>query len=236
MEFKIFGPDQRPPDGFKDDLGAFLRLDDQERDVIADWFLSTRSYELYEPSLPPAVVVSTLLPEQFRQTAGVIRQLLNSWQRFGLELRDIERDLLLMGFGPEHLSVLSAFLVRLSPIKERLWLDGIEGFQHAVGLPTIDDVNIVWNARPLFGGSPYYYFAVEGDEACYRTFLGLTYLATMEIIASDDYGQRQRTAIQLNEDDFQRLLLGMKRAGEQLSILKERTKTVTPDAKDRRRG
>jgi hypothetical protein len=36
MEFKIFGPDQRPPDGFKDDLAAFLRLDDRERDVIAN--------------------------------------------------------------------------------------------------------------------------------------------------------------------------------------------------------
>lgn len=171
MEFKIFGSDQRPPDGFKDDLGAFLRLDDQERDVIADWFLSTRSYELYEPMLPPAVVASTLLPEQFRQTAGVIRQLLNNWQRYGLGLQDIERDLLLLGFGPEHISILSLFLTRLSPIKERVWLDGVEGNQSGLGIPTIDDVNILWDARPLFGGSPYYYFTADGDAPYTRASL-----------------------------------------------------------------
>jgi hypothetical protein len=235
VEFKIFGSDQRPPDDFKEDLGAFFRLDDQQRDVIADWFLSTRRYEVYEPSLPPGVVASTLLPEQFRQTAGAIRQLLNSWQRYRLELRDIERDLLLLGFSPEPLSILSAFLARLSSIKERVWLDTIESVQSGLGLPTIDDVNILWAARPLFGGLPYYYFSADGDSP-YTRFLGLTYLATVEIITSDFYGQKQRTAIQLDEEGFQRLVRSLKRAGEQLDILKERTKTLIPDAKDPKKG
>jgi hypothetical protein len=229
VEFKIFGPDQRPPDDFKEDLEAFFRLDDQQRDVIAGWFLSARSYEPYEPSLPPAVVASTLLPEQFRQTAGVIRRLLNSWQRYGLELRDIERDLLLLGFSPEPLGILSAFLARLSPIKEQVWLDSIEGTQSVLGLPTIDDVNILWAARPLFGGDPYYYFSADGDSP-YTRLLGLAYLATVEIITSDFYGRQERTAIQLNEEGFQRLVRSLKRAGEQLDILKERTKAVVPDA------
>jgi len=180
-------------------------------------------------------VASTLLPEQFRQTAGVIRQLLNNWQRYGLELQDIERDLLLLGFGPEHLSILSLFLTRLSPIKERVWLDGVEGNRSGLGLPTIDDVNILWDARPLFGGSPYYYFTADGDTP-YTRFLGLTYLATVEIISSDFYGRKQRTAIQLDEEGFQRLMRSLKRASEQLDVLKERTKTVTPDAKDPKKG
>jgi len=234
VEYKIFGPSQRPSDDFKGDLEAFFRLDDQQRDAIANWFLSARSYKLYTPEVPPIIAASTLLPEQFWQTADVVRQLLDSWQRYGLELLDIERDLLLLGFGQEQLGILSSLLVRLASIKERVWLDNLEGFQHLVGLPTIDDVNIVWNARPLFGGDPYYY-AVDGDDA-YRRLFGLTYLATVEIITSDNYGQKQRTAIQLNEEGFERLLLAMKRASEQLGILKERTKAVVPDAKDSKRG
>ena len=235
MEYRIFGPVQRPPDDFKDDLTAFFRLDDQERDVVADWFLSTRDYELYAPSLPPAVVSSTLLPETFRQTAGVIRQLLDSWQRYGLDLQDFERDLFLMGFGQEHIKVLSLFLERLSPIKKRVWLDGIEGSQLTLGLPTIDDVNILWDARPLFGGLSYHYYTADGDDP-YTEFLGLTYVATVEIIASDYYGRKERTAIQLSEEGFQRLLRGLKRAGEQLDILKERTRAVVPDAKAPKNG
>ena len=236
MEYKIFGPSQQPPDDFKKDLEALFRLDDQQRDAIANWLLAARSYDLYEPELPPIIVASTLLPEQFRQAAGVVRHLLNSWQRYGLELRDIERDALLLGFGQEQLEILSSLLARLAPIKERVWLDGLEGFQHATGLPTIDDVNIVWDVRPLFGGDPYYYYAADGDDASYRRFCGLTYLATVEIIASDNYGRNQRTAIQVNEEDFERLLRAMKRAREQLGILKERTKTVVPDGKDHERG
>lgn len=230
MEYRIFGAEQRPPDDFKDDLLAFLHLDDEQRAVIAKWFLSTRSFELDAPSLPPSIAASTLLPDQFKQTAGVIRRLLDLWQRYNLVLEDIERDLLLLGFGPDDLSILSPFLVLLSPIKERVWVDIEESLQHGIGLPTIDDVNIVWNARPLFGGPTYFYCTADGD-APYTKFYGLTYMATLELISSDLYGRKQRTAIQLNEETFQRLLRGMKRAGEQLDILKEHTKTAVPDSK-----
>jgi hypothetical protein len=58
----------------------------------------------------------------------------------------------------------------------------------------------------------------------------------VEIISSDFYGRKQRTAIQLDEEGFQRLMRSLKRASEQLDVLKERTKTVTPDAKDPKKG
>ena len=144
------------------------------------------------PEPPPAVVASTLLPEQFRQTAGLIRQLLNNWQRYGLGLQDIERDLLLLGVVPEHLGIL-AFLTRLSPIKERVWLDGVEGNQSWPGIPTIDDVNILWDARPLFGGSSYYYFKADCDAPCTR--FGPHLYCHRGDHQSDSYGREERTAI-----------------------------------------
>jgi hypothetical protein len=81
----------------------------------------------------------------------------------------------------------------------------------------------------------YYYYAADGDEQHTR-FLGLAYLATMEIITSDYSGQKQRTAIQLSEEGFERLLQGMIRAGDQLHILKERIYAAAPDAKAPRKG
>ena len=75
MEYKIFGAARQPPDNFKDDLAAFCRLDEEQRSTIVEWFLSADTYDLYASHLPPIIVASTLLPKQFRQTAGVIRSL-----------------------------------------------------------------------------------------------------------------------------------------------------------------
>jgi hypothetical protein len=165
----------------------------------------------------------------------VISELLYNWQRFGLEIQDIERDLLLLGFGPERLGILSNLLTRLASVKKRVWLDDVGYSQNVVGLPTIDDVNIIWDARPIFGSAAYNYYPVDDDDL-YRKFFGLTYLATVEIITADNYEQKQRTAIQLDEKGFERLLLAMKRASEQLGILKERTRTVVQDSTDSKKG
>jgi hypothetical protein len=229
VEYKIFGPARWPSDEFKEGLKALLRLNDEQRNAIIQWFLSTRSYDLTVPSLPPDIVASALLPQQFRETADVIRTLLDSWQRHGLDLPEIERDLLLLGCNSEEIRAVSDVLARLSSIKERVWIDGQHGLQQILGLPTVDDVNIVWDARPVFGGLPYYYWPDNSDQGSYRRFLGLTHLVTLEIFSADSNGQKQRTSVQMTEEQFRRLLAGMKRASEQLDILKEHTKGMSLD-------
>jgi hypothetical protein len=227
VEYKIFGAARQPPDDFKEDLAAFCHLEEEQRNEIVEWFLSADSYELFAPHLPPSIAASTLLPEQFRQAAGVIRYLVNGWQGRGLELRDIERDLLLLGCDSEQINVLLVVLDRLSPIKERVWIESRREFELFTGLPTIDDVNIVWNAKPVFGGDAYYYFDGDSFEGSYDKFLGLLYLATMEISASDNSGEKQRIAVQMDERTFERFLRSMKRAGDQLKMLKSHTKEIS---------
>jgi hypothetical protein len=237
VEYRTLGSGQQPRADFKDDLAAFCRLDEEQRNTIVEWFLSSGTYELYEPHLPPTIAASTLLPEQFRQAAGVIKNLLYGWQTHGLELQDVERDLLLLGCDAEQTAILSSALDRLHSTKEQVWVEGRKEFERSVGLPTIDDVNIVWNARPAFGGDAFYYYDSVSNEALYDTFLGLVYLATMEISASDNNrDNKQRIAIQMNEQTFERLLSGMKRAGDQLKVLKMRTKTVSADAGEPKGG
>src|ERR1700722_12592911 len=97
MEYKIFGTARSPYDEFRAELQAFCDLDDIQREALAAWFESTADFNSYAPKLPPGILASTLLPEQFRKSASPIRFLLENWQRRSLELADIERDLLLLG-------------------------------------------------------------------------------------------------------------------------------------------
>jgi hypothetical protein len=230
VEYKLFGTALEPPTDFKDDLAAFCRLDDEQRSTIAEWFLSADDYDLYAPNLPASIVKSTLMPEQFRQTAGVIRTLVSHWHRRGLELRDVERDLLLLGCDPAQINIISTTLDRLSPIKDRVWIDARKDAERTTGLPTIDNAYIVWNARPVFNGDAYYFFDADSFEASYDRLLGLVYLATMEMSLSDSNGNKQRISIQMDERTFGCLLDGMNRAANQLKVFKASTKEPRPSS------
>jgi hypothetical protein len=232
VEYKIFGPARWPTDDFKSQVKALAGLSDEQQNALVQWFLSTSNYDLEMSSLPAEIVASPLLPQQFQEAAEVVRTLLDNWQSYELELPEIERDLLLLGCSQEEISVVSKMLISLSAIRERLWIGAREDLQQVLGLPTIADVNIVWNARPVFGGLPYYFWSDTRDEGSYRRFLGLTYLATLEIFSADSDGQKQRTSVQMTESQFRRLFAGMKRASEQLDILKKHTKSIALDTEN----
>lgn len=229
MEYRIFGPGGWPYDGFKDDLAACGGLDDKQRAAISEWFCASDSYDSWEPPLPESIAASTLLPEQFHRCADCVRFLLICWQRYGLDLSDIERDLLLLGVADEQRSILVKWLQDLSPLRERVWSRGRIGLQKITGLPTIDDVDFVLESRPVFAGDTYEYVAGSADERAYLKLVGFTNLIVMEIISSDNHGQKQRTAIQMTEETLQRLRKAMSRVGEQLAILNKRTSKLVQD-------
>lgn len=219
MEYRIFGAARSPTDEFISQLQAFCDLDDIQRQALAVWFETTSDFETYTPELPPNILASTLLPDQFRKTAAPIRFLLNAWQQQSLEIVDIERDLLLCGLNPKQIELVTVFLQRLSAVKERVWIDALEGTAQVVGLPTIDDANIVWDARAVFGGPSYYYFGADAAETTYNQCFGLTCVAIVEFMVSDTSGSKERFAVQMNETSFKNLLRAMNRADDQLKSL-----------------
>ncbi len=227
MEYKTFGPGREPYEDFTSELEAFCALDDVQREALALWFQSTSDFDTYPTELPPSILASTLLPEQFRKTASPIRFLLDTWYERSLELADIERDLLLLGLNQGQITVVVAFLGRLSSLKERIWVDRREGNAQVVGLPTVNDANILWDARPFFGGESYYYFGTDGEEGRYNQCLGLTCMAIMELMTVDSNETKQRLAVQMNENTFKRFLRAMNRANDQLESLKDFLKPVT---------
>ena len=202
MEYKIFGTGRSPGDEFRAELRTFCELDDVQREALADWFETTSSFDPYATEFPSVILASPLLPEQFRKSADAIRFLLDAWYRRSLVIDDIERDLLLLGLEPAQIVDVCRFLSRLSQTKERVWRDARESVAKEVGLPTLEDANIVWDARPVFGGSSVYY--PPGDECAdlYKQCLGLSCMAIVEFMVSDSNGLKQRLAIQMNEDIF----------------------------------
>jgi hypothetical protein len=222
VEYKIFGPGGAASEDFRRDLHDLLKLDDAQRSVISDWFLRSKTYDT--APLPATIVASTLLPEQFRRAVQVLRRLLWAWEEYRLELEDVERDLLLLGFDSEALPVILPFLADLSVVKEKVWTRDYVQTQSIDGLPTMDALNFLCEARAIFGGFP------TGDDDqfrdSYKRFLGVMPIVIMELVASDNYGNRKRMAVQLSEESFEWLQKAVGRAQEQLSILKERTATL----------
>src|SRR5579863_4532872 len=102
MEYKIFGPGGSPPDQLQRQVKAFLALDERQRKTIADLFLQS-DFDPYERITPSIVASSSLLPEQFADVVELIRFLLFSWCEYHLQLADIERDLLLLGYSPDKI-------------------------------------------------------------------------------------------------------------------------------------
>jgi hypothetical protein len=227
VEYRIFGPGGEASEDFRRDLHDLLKLDDAQRSAIADWFLATKTYDPFGSPLPPNIVASTLLPEQFRRAVQILRRLLWAWEEYRLELGDVERDLLLLGVGSEALAIIVPFLADLSPIRAKVWAREYVQTQGIEGLPTMDAVNFICDARAVFGGYP-----LGNDDQVrdsYKQFLGVVPVVIMELIASDNYGNKKRMAVQLSEETFEWLQKAVGRAREQLSILKERTATVAFD-------
>lgn len=219
MEYKIFGPGGMPDGGIRNQLKDFFKLDEAQRKTIREAFLKNEFEYSWRTPLPEAVAASSLLPEQFTDAVDLIRSLLYAWREYSLQIADIERDLLLLGCSEHDIDLLIEFLGMLSVVRESVWARYYKRIQQLDGLPTMDNLNIICDARAVFGGFPE---GVERPSPSYKTLLTLTPIVIMEIISSDNYGQRQRTAVQMNEQQFEVFQRIVSRAQEQLAILKER--------------
>jgi hypothetical protein len=69
-----------------------------------------------------------------------------------------------------------------------VWIEGPNDSERLTGLATLDSLNIVWNAKPMFGGDAVYFYNADSFEGAYDRMLGLVYWATMDISASDNHG------------------------------------------------
>jgi hypothetical protein len=222
MEFRLFGPGGSPSKHFQKGLKILFDLDDEAWEVLASWFSTTSDFDREPDS--PAIAASTLLPEQFSQSADALKYILESWHMYGLQSRDIQRDLLLLNCPRDRIERLGSLLERLRPVRDRVYRDHMRfEYENAV-LPTLADMDIVCDLRPVFEDTV---FPIpEALPVRHTTLLGYSYVVLMELSTEDSGGRSGRLGFQMNEVQPMDLQAALQRAREQRDILKASTRAI----------
>ncbi|SPF55619.1 hypothetical protein SBA4_720006 [Candidatus Sulfopaludibacter sp. SbA4] len=227
MEFKMFGPGGSPSNRFEKGLKTLLGLDEAAWDVIASWILTTDQFDAEEAVSSPAIAASSLLPGQFIESVEVLQSILKGWHIYDLRLTEIQRDLLLMGHPREDIERLGRLLERIAPIKQRVYAEDMRfDYENAV-LPTLEDVDVVCDLRPIF--EDYAYPLPEGNTTSHTRLLGFSRMVLVELLTEDFHGRTHKLAFQMTEQRLTDLQAALARASEQLAILKAKTRDLSTE-------
>ena len=223
MEIKLFGP-EGPPDELVDELKVLLGMDPSAWESLANWFLTTESYDLDEALSSALVTTSSLPPQQFRKCASGVLDLLEEWHASNLELADLQHDLLVLGFSTEDVDRLGRLLERLRPVKPRAYADYMRFEHENAVLPTLEDIDAVCDVRPIF--EDHVYPIPEKKAVSHKKLLGFSYMVLMELLAEDIEGKTSKLSFQMTERTLAHLQATLQRVRDQLDILKASTNAL----------
>ncbi len=144
-----------------------------------------------------------------------------------LELPVIQLDLMILGRSKQDIERLGPLLERLSPVKKRAWARYMRSEHENAVLPTLEDIDIVCDLRPVF--EDYVYPLPETVTVQHKRLLGFTYLVLAELQTEDSMGRKQRLAFQMTESSLKDFEAAIKRAQDQLDILKNKTSELSKE-------
>ena len=226
MELKIFGPGGAPDEEFTKGLKTLFAVETAAWESLAEWFLTTDSFDEHGEGSSPAIAASSLLPEQFFDCVYALRFILEAWHIHRLQLLDIQRDLFAIGYLAAEIDRLGALLRRLEPIRERVYEAFIRAEHENAILPTLEDIDVVCDIRPIF--EDYVFPApVKGSGVDYKKLLGFSYMVLAELLTEDIEGKTRKLSFQMTENSLADLQSALQRAREQLDILKASTRDLT---------
>jgi len=221
MELRVLGVDG-PPDDFADNIKTLLSVDEPAWEMLVKWFLTTDSFDVDEAIASPVVAASSLLPSQYRKCAGALEYLLETWHASGLQLSDLQRDLLVWGLSTAEVDRLSALLERLEHAKRRVHTNAMRfGHENAV-LPTLEEIYVVCDIRPVF--EDYVHPIPERGGLSHTKVLGFSYMVLMELLTEDLEGRTHKMSFQMTEDMLADFQAALQRIGDQLDVLKAKTR------------
>lgn len=222
MELRVLGVDG-PPDDFADNIKTLLSVDQPAWEILAKWFLTTDSFDVDKAIASPVVAGSSLLPSQYRKCAGALEYLLEAWHASGLQLSDLQHDLLVWGLSTDEVDRLSALLHRLEPVKPLVYGEFMRFEHENAVLPTLEDVDVVCDMRPVF--EDYVYHPIPEKRAVsHSKLLGFSYMVLIELLTEDIEGKTHKMSFQMTEDTLADFQAALRRAAEQLDILKAKTR------------
>jgi hypothetical protein len=193
-------------------------------DALAKWFLTTDSFDVDDAVASPAAIASPMAPAQYRNCVDALQYLLEAWRETNKQLSDLQQDLLVLGLSATEVDRLGTLLKRLEPIKDRVYASFMR-FEHENAiLPTLEDIDVVCDIRPVF--EDYVYPLPENRAVDHTKLLGFSYMVLMELLTEDIEGKTRKISFQMTEDTLADFQVALKRASEQLDILKARTRDL----------
>lgn len=219
MATRIFGSSGIEEQARKD-IDTLLSLPQKDADHIVRWLTESKEpLPLSWSEIHRIVENTSLEPSVVDRVLILLRHLLSNWRTFGLTLEDIKKDLASFGYNEEQVNRIGGILHQLQDAKERVYRALLKRSYEVAGLPTIDDVNIVWDLRPVFEEFAY---DTEPISNSYENLVSSSYVLLLEVLASRENGHRESATYQLSEEDFERLLGALEKARRQLEIIKKK--------------
>jgi len=224
MDLKIFGPSGVPDNEFKKGLHTLLESEPAWND-LAQWFLTTESFEEDDEHSSRAMSATSLLPEQFFDCVYALRFILEAWQIHHLRLLDIQRDLFALGYDSDAIDRLGGLLQRIEPARGRVYASFIRSEHENAILPTLEDLDVVCDLRPIF--EDYVFPApVAAAGVDYKRIMGFSCIVLVELVTEDSEGRNHRLSFQMTEKALADLQSALGRAHDQLDILKASTREL----------
>jgi hypothetical protein len=206
--------------GTREDLDLLLSLEDRKLERFVDWFSkSTRLFPVNWSEIDDLVDGTSLDPQSANRVLAVLRFLLINWKAYELSLDEISTDLESAGYKPEQIRKAVNFLKTVEGIRDRVYVTSLRRSYEVYGPPTIDDVNLMWDVRPVFQAPIY---DTDPDAKGYDKLVSHTNVLILEIVSSAEKGIQKSSVFQLSEDDFARLSDAFDKAKNQLEIVKKR--------------
>lgn len=145
------------------------------------------------------------------------RFVLSNWESSNLGIEDLRADFRSLEVNENDLPKAAAFFSELSDVRKAVQAGYLEGIYEKLGLPTIDDINLIWDVRPVF--KEFAYSPDESDD--YAQLLRHSFILILEIISTRTDGNNETAAYQLSVAEFENFVQGIERARGQLAVLKK---------------
>lgn len=210
-----------PSDRFRRTLSKLLALPHEQSLRLVNWLatsenpLPTNAKELARLSEATGIEDRDL-----NDIFSAVSFVMVGWRRNELTLDEVLVDLATLGLTEDDLERAKEIFSKLEVTKEQFFAVTMRRTFEKNGLPTIDDLNFIWDLRPIFGRTVYP--VDDGADENVGDWISHTYILLFEMIYSGSRTEEQSLSVQMSEKDFDNLERAISRARKQLESLKSK--------------
>jgi hypothetical protein len=208
-----------PTDKLRSDLRKLLDLTEDEQNRLIAYLanannpLPTSVGDIAKVAEAVDIDASELQPKM-----ELIWYILVNWRHSGAHLKEVADELSALGYSGQDLQRATEFFERISVVKEQFYVADVRGDIEILGLPTVDQMSLIWDIRPIFSPTEW---APRGKDSnpTSTDWLAHTNMLILEIMSSNREGRKESISVQLSEEEFEELERLVSIARKQLELI-----------------